>query len=182
MYIHSYVHTFICTYIHMYIHSYVHTFICTYIHVYIHSYVQTFICHTYIYVYIEVHREKACNTMVMHTLYNLTCGLTSNECQRLARFKWTGILVFWVLWKSSKHIMKYNRTSIWSHPVSLYVYHIMILVYFTVGSTSSGSAFVIAPILGAKTIFESISLWSQLLPLYFLIQFTDSDPPYFCTI
>jgi hypothetical protein len=37
-------------------------------------------------------------------------------------------------------------------------YHIMILVYFTVGSTSSGSAFVIAPKLGAKTIFESISL------------------------
>jgi hypothetical protein len=28
-------------------------------------------------------------------------------------------------------------------------YHIMILVYFTVGSTSSGSAFVIAPKLGA---------------------------------
>jgi len=58
----------------------------------------------------------------------------------------------------------------------------MILVYFTVGSTSSGSAFVIAPNLGAKTIFESISLWRQLLPLYFLIQFTDPDPPYFCTI
>ncbi len=37
-------------------------------------------------------------------------------------------------------------------------YHIVILVYFTVGSTSSGSAFVIAPILGAKTIFESYSL------------------------
>jgi hypothetical protein len=51
------------------------------------------------------------------------------------------------------------------------IYHIMILVYFTVGSTSSGSAFVIAPKLGAKTIFESISLWRQLLPLYFLIRF-----------
>ncbi len=37
-------------------------------------------------------------------------------------------------------------------------YHIMIFVYFTVGSTSSGSAFVIEPNLGAKTIFESISL------------------------
>jgi hypothetical protein len=37
-------------------------------------------------------------------------------------------------------------------------YHIMIVFYFTVGSTSSGSAFVIAPKLGAKTIFESISL------------------------
>ncbi len=38
----------------------------------------------------------------------------------------------------------------------------MILVYFTIGSTSSGSAFVIAPILGAKTVFESISLWRWL--------------------
>jgi hypothetical protein len=38
------------------------------------------------------------------------------------------------------------------------LYHIMILVYFTVGSTSSGSAFGIAPNLGTKTIFESISL------------------------
>ncbi len=47
----------------------------------------------------------------------------------------------------------------------------MILVYFTVGSTSSGSAFVIAQKLGDKTIFESISLWRQLLPLYFLIRF-----------
>jgi hypothetical protein len=37
-------------------------------------------------------------------------------------------------------------------------YHIMILDYFTVGSTSSGSAFVIAPNLGSKTIFESILL------------------------
>jgi len=36
----------------------------------------------------------------------------------------------------------------------------MILVYFTVGSTSSGSAFVIVPNLGAKT-------------TYFLIQFPD---------
>ncbi len=51
--------------------------------------------------------------------------------------------------------------------------HIMILVYFTVGSTSSGSAFVIGPNLGAQTIFESISLWRQLLPLYFLIRFPD---------
>ena len=58
----------------------------------------------------------------------------------------------------------------------------MILVYFTVGSTSSGSAFVIAPILGTKTIFESISLWRQLLPLYFLIRFTNPDPPYFCKV
>ncbi len=49
----------------------------------------------------------------------------------------------------------------------------MILVYFTVGSTSSGSAFVIAPKLGAKTIFESISLWRWLLPPYFLIRFLD---------
>ncbi len=49
----------------------------------------------------------------------------------------------------------------------------MILVYFTVGSTSSRSAFVIASKLGAKTIFESISLWRWLLPLYFLIQFFD---------
>jgi hypothetical protein len=47
----------------------------------------------------------------------------------------------------------------------------MILVYFTVGSTSSGSAFVSAPKLGAKTIFEFISLWRRLLPLYFLIRF-----------
>ncbi len=38
------------------------------------------------------------------------------------------------------------------------IYHIMILVFFTVGSTSSGSAFVIVANLGAKTIFESISL------------------------
>ncbi len=38
------------------------------------------------------------------------------------------------------------------------LYHIMILVYFTVGSTTSGSAFGVAPNLGAKTIFESISL------------------------
>ena len=52
-------------------------------------------------------------------------------------------------------------------------YHIMILFYFTVGSTSSGSAFVIVPKLGAKTIFESISLWRWLLPLYFLIRFFD---------
>ncbi len=58
----------------------------------------------------------------------------------------------------------------------------MILVYFTVGSTSSGSAFVIVPNLGAKTIFESISLGRQLLPPYFLIRFTDPDPPHFCTI
>ncbi len=55
--------------------------------------------------------------------------------------------------------------------VLLYLYHIIILVYFTVGSTSSGSAFVIAPKLGTKTIFESISLWSWLLPPYFLIRF-----------
>ncbi len=55
-------------------------------------------------------------------------------------------------------------------------YHIMILVYFTVGSTSSGSAFVIAPNLGAKTTFKSISLWRWLLPLYFLIWFTHLDP------
>ncbi len=52
-------------------------------------------------------------------------------------------------------------------------YHLMILVYFTVGSTSSGSAFVIAPKLGAKIIFESISLWRRLLPPYFLIRFPD---------
>ncbi len=57
--------------------------------------------------------------------------------------------------------------------VNHYKYHIRILVYFTVGSTSSGSAFIIAPSLGAKTIFKSISLWKQLLPLYFLIQFPD---------
>ncbi len=49
----------------------------------------------------------------------------------------------------------------------------MILIYFAVGSTSSGSAFVIVPNLGAKTIFESISPWRRLLPLYFLIQFPD---------
>ncbi len=55
--------------------------------------------------------------------------------------------------------------------VNHYKYHIMILVYFTVGSTSSGSAFIIVPNLGAKTIFESISLWKWLLPLYFLIWF-----------
>ncbi len=52
-------------------------------------------------------------------------------------------------------------------------YHVMIIVYFTVGSTSSGSAFFIAPKLGAKTNFELISLWRWLLPLYFLIRFLD---------
>ncbi len=45
-------------------------------------------------------------------------------------------------------------------------YHIMILVYFTVGSTSSGSAFVIAPNLGAKILSE---------------YFTGSAPPILCS-
>jgi hypothetical protein len=45
----------------------------------------------------------------------------------------------------------------WTQVVS-FIYHIMILVYFIVGSTSSGSAFVIASKLGTKTIFELISL------------------------
>jgi len=39
----------------------------------------------------------------------------------------------------------------WTQVVS-FIYHIMILVYFIVGSTSSGSAFVIASKLGTKTI------------------------------
>jgi hypothetical protein len=46
------------------------------------------------------------------------------------------------------------------------IYHIMILVYFTVGSTSSGSAFVIAPNLGAKILSE---------------YFTGSAPPLLCS-
>jgi hypothetical protein len=57
--------------------------------------------------------------------------------------------------KSSRLLLMVARLT--SVTVSV-MYHIMILVYFTVGSTSSGSAFVIAPNLGTKTIFESISL------------------------
>ncbi len=164
----------------MYVYVYVCVCDCVCVYIYIYIYIYIFI-----YLFIEVQRgrviQTAGNTKTMHALYHFANGLASNEGQRLARFKWTGIF-FEYYENIVKHIMKYNRTSIWSHPVSLYVYHIMILVYFTVRSTSSGSAFVIVPILGAKTIFESISLWSQILPLYFLIRFTDLDPPYFCTI
>ncbi len=45
-------------------------------------------------------------------------------------------------------------------------YYIMILVYFTVGSTSSGSAFVIAPNLGTKILSE---------------YFTGAAPPILCS-
>jgi len=45
-------------------------------------------------------------------------------------------------------------------------YHIIILVYFTVRSTSSGSAFVIAPNLGAKILSE---------------YFTGCAPPILCS-
>jgi hypothetical protein len=45
-------------------------------------------------------------------------------------------------------------------------YHIMILIYFTVGSTSSGSAFVIAPNLGAKILSEYFT--GNAPPLYIL--------------
>jgi hypothetical protein len=44
MYIHTYVHTYRCTYIQMYIHTDVHTYRCTYIQMYIHTYVHTYIC------------------------------------------------------------------------------------------------------------------------------------------
>jgi hypothetical protein len=46
------------------------------------------------------------------------------------------------------------------------LYHIMILIYFRVGSTSSGSAFVIAPNLGAKTLSEYFT--GNAPPLYIL--------------
>ncbi len=57
----------------------------------------------------------------------------------------------------------------------------MILVYFTVGSTSSGSAFVIAPKLGAQNY-----LWVDLTlkttpPPIFLDPVLWSDQRYFCT-
>ncbi len=55
----------------------------------------------------------------------------------------------------------------------------MILLYFVVGSTSSGSAFVIAPNLGAKTILSRSHFEDD---LYFLIRFFDLDQPYICTI
>jgi hypothetical protein len=42
----------------------------------------------------------------------------------------------------------------------------MILIYFTVGSTSSGSAFVIAPNLGAKILSEYFT--GNAPPLYIL--------------
>jgi len=54
--------------------------------------------------------------------------------------------------------MKFIKKNIRSVETRGLYYHIMILFYFTVGSTSSGSAFVIVPNLGAKTIFEWISL------------------------
>ena len=40
MYIHTYAHTYICSYIHMHIHTYAHTYIYSYIHVPMHTYTQ----------------------------------------------------------------------------------------------------------------------------------------------
>ncbi len=48
-----------------------------------------------------------------------------------------------------------SKQSVCEVPInSLFFYHIMILFYFVVGSTSSGSAFVIAPNIGAKIILS----------------------------
>ena len=59
-------------------------------------------------------------------------------------------------------------------------YHIMILIYFTVGSTSSGSAFVIAPNLGAKILSEYFT--GNAPPLYILDLLLGSDQPIFSCI
>ncbi len=64
----------------------------------------------------------------------------------------------YVSYKEESFITLAQDTNFYLGKKKLFRYHIMILVYFTVGSTSSGSAFVIAPNLGTKTIFESISL------------------------
>jgi hypothetical protein len=61
-------------------------------------------------------------------------------------------------------------------------YHIMILLYFVVGSTLCGSAIVFVPNNGAKTILSQSYFEDNSPPLYFLIRFFDLDQPYICTI
>ncbi len=70
----------------------------------------------------------------------------------------------WLVYCCHRNVLKLMGRHTFIFDIDYRGYHIMILVYFTVGSTSSGSAFVIAPKLGAKTIFESISRWRWLLP------------------
>ncbi len=83
-----YVHMNVCTYECKYIYMYVDMYICICVYVY----VCVCVC-----VYILRYRDRerniqtAGNTKTMHGLYHFTNGLASNEGQKLARFKWTGI-------------------------------------------------------------------------------------------
>jgi hypothetical protein len=56
---------------------------------------------------------------------------------------------------------------------SLFWYHIMILITLQKDPPQVDQPLLLRQNLGAKTIFESNSLWRQLLPLYFLIWFSD---------
>jgi hypothetical protein len=61
----TYVHTYICTYLHMYIPTYVHTYICTYLHMCMPTYVHTYIC-TYLCMYLVI----KCKTLFTHFYSN----------------------------------------------------------------------------------------------------------------
>ena len=85
-----------------------------------------------------------------------------NWAEKIVRDKCSNLLVGSLSDEEKKFHNIYNRWQF--HKNALY--HIMILIYFTVGSTSSGLAFVIAPNLGAKILSEYFT--GNAPPLYIL--------------
>ena len=85
MYIHIYIHTYICIYIYIHTHIYVYTYI--YTHIYVYTYIYT---HIYVYTYVYIHTYVCIYVLFQILLpYKLLCCLCVISCVQLFATPWT---------------------------------------------------------------------------------------------